>query len=94
MVDLLMQKTTLYLPDALNQLLKVEAKRQNKSQAELMREALAGYIQKRPRALPRSLGFADDAGISAAESEDWIHARWRDASESVDNVVDTERETR
>ncbi len=89
-----MQKTTLYLPDALNQQLKVEAKRQNKSQAELMREALEGYIQKQPRALPRSLGFADDAGISAAESEDWIHARWHDAPDRADNVADTERETR
>lgn len=94
MVCFSMQKTTLYLPDALNQRLKVEAKRQNKSQAELMREALESYIQQQPRALPRSLGLADDAGISAAESEDWIHARWRDVSERADNVADTEQETR
>lgn len=74
-----MQKTTLYLPDALNQQLKLEAKRQNKSQAELIRGALAGYVQSRPRTLPRSLGVADDAGVSAAESEDWIHGRWSEA---------------
>lgn len=87
-----MQKTTLYLPDTLNQQLKVEAKRQNKSQAELMREALEGYIQSRPRTLPRSLGLADDAGVSAAESEDWIHGRWNEASRS--KLQDAESEKR
>lgn len=73
-----MQKTTLYLPDMLSQLLKLEAKRQHKSQAELMREALEGYLQERPRALPRSLGLADDAGVSAADSEDWLRERWNE----------------
>lgn len=85
-----MQKTTLYLPDALSQQLKVEAKRQNKSQAELMREALAGYVQSRPRTLPRSLGLADDAGVSAADSEDWIQERWDEAARGRDS---NERET-
>lgn len=88
-----MQKTTLYLPDTLNQLLKVEAKRQNKSQAELMREALAGYLQSRPRTLPRSLGLADDAGVSAAESEDWIHGRWNEASYGRSEPQEAESET-
>ena len=89
-----MQKTTLYLPDTLNQQLKVEAKRQNKSQAELMREALAGYVQSRPRTLPRSLGLADDAGVSAAESEDWIHGRWDNAAQRRRKAPETEREPR
>ncbi len=89
-----MQKTTLYLPDALNQQLKVEAKRQNKSQAELMREALEGYVQSRPRTLPRSLGLADDAGVSAADSEDWIHGRWNEAPHGQGKAQETESEKR
>lgn len=89
-----MQKTTLYLPDALSQQLKVEAKRQNKSQAELMREALAGYVQSRPRALPRSLGLADDAGVSAADSEDWIRQRWSEAAHSPGEAQEPEGEPR
>ncbi len=89
-----MQKTTLYLPDTLSQQLKVEAKRQNKSQAELMREALAGYVQSRPRALPRSLGLADDAGVSAAESEDWIHGRWSEAAHGQGEAHEAESKQR
>lgn len=89
-----MQKTTLYLPDTLNQQLKLEAKRQNKSQAELMREALNGYLQGRPRALPRSLGLAGDAGVSAADSEDWIHRRWNEALQDQGEPQDVEHEPR
>ena len=60
----------------------------------LMREALEGYIQSRPRALPRSLGLADDAGVSAADSEDWIHSRWNEASHRRGESREAESEKR
>lgn len=71
-----MQKTTLYLPAELHKSLKEAAKREQKSQAELIREVLSNYMKTRPRPVPSCIGVAEDAGVTARESEDWINQHW------------------
>jgi hypothetical protein len=65
-----MQKTTLYLPAELHKLLKEAAKHEQKSQAELIREVLADYMRMKPGPVPSCIGVAEDAGVTARESEE------------------------
>lgn len=52
-----LSKTTLYLPERDYRTLKALARRQGRSAAELVREAVAEYAQRHGgRRLPRSLG--------------------------------------
>lgn len=73
-----MEKTTLYLPEELRRALREAAKRERRSQAEVMREALEAYVAKRPRELPRSIGVGEDGSVGARESKAWIRERWRE----------------
>lgn len=72
-----MEKTTFYLPDEMRHALRDAARRSGRPQAELVREALAGYLATNSRPRPRSLGAGADKAVSAADSEDWLRARWR-----------------
>ncbi|GIW45702.1 MAG: hypothetical protein KatS3mg077_2984 [Candidatus Binatia bacterium] len=49
-------KTTVYLDRSAYEQLKAVARRQGKKPAELVREAVALYVQKHGRGLPGSLG--------------------------------------
>ncbi|MBI5813277.1 MAG: CopG family transcriptional regulator [Deinococcota bacterium] len=71
-----MEKTTLYLPPELHRALKHVAKQDGKSQAELIREALAAYLAQRERPRLRSLGVAGDEELSGRESEAWLEKAW------------------
>jgi hypothetical protein len=71
-----MVKTTLYLPEGLQRDLAEASRRLKRPQAELVREALREFLAANGRPRPRSIGIAEDAGISAAESEDWIRKEW------------------
>ncbi|MDQ3398038.1 MAG: ribbon-helix-helix domain-containing protein [Deinococcota bacterium] len=64
-----MQKTTLYLPAELHKLLKEAAKHEQKSQAELI-EVLFDYMKTQPGPVPSCIGVAEDAGVTARESEE------------------------
>ena len=72
-----MEKTTLYLPDEMRLALRDAARRSGRPQAELVREALAGYLAAHARPRPRSGGAGADEGLAAADSEDWLRAQWR-----------------
>lgn len=71
-----MIKTTLYLPEELHHKVAARAKREKRSQAELLREAIERYLNTASPALPRFIGVADDDSVSAAQSEDWIRENW------------------
>ena len=71
-----MKKTTLYLPAELHQTLKETAKRERRSQAEVVRKALTAYLKNRGTPLPRSIGAVSDGRISGEESEDWLQKNW------------------
>lgn len=71
-----MEKTTIYLPSELHRALKEAARSEKKAQAEVLRQALEEYLERKERPRLRSVGIGEDRELSAADSEDWLHARW------------------
>ena len=64
-------KTTLYLPEADYARLKALARREGRATAELVREAVAEYAQRRgARRLPRSLGVGRSGRGDVSEKAD------------------------
>lgn len=72
----LMEKTTLYLPPELHRALKNVARQEGKSQAELIREALAAYLARRDRPRLQSIGVAGDQGLTGRDAEVWLEKAW------------------
>ena len=71
-----MEKTTLYLPGELQRSLVAMAKREGRSQAEIIRAALAAYLSDRAPLRLRSIGAASDDEVSGATSEEWLRKNW------------------
>jgi len=74
-----MEKTTVYLPIALKSELKILAKRSKRTEAEMIREALADYLARNSvaRPLPRSFGMVSDGSFNAAEDEAYLAEHWK-----------------
>lgn len=72
-----MEKTTLYVPAALQRALRSLAKRVGKSQAEIIREALNAYVRQQARPQLGSVGLGEDDQVTGATSEDYLRSRWR-----------------
>jgi hypothetical protein len=68
-----MKKTTLYLPQRLKRLLEMRARQEERSQAELVREALERYLS---RPASRSLGAGEDPELTGRGAEAWLEAAW------------------
>ncbi len=77
------EKTTLYLPTELQQGLRALARRTGRPQAELIREAIAGYVGAQERPWPRSIGLGTDGAVTGSDSEDWLHREWDQALASA-----------
>lgn len=71
-----MDKTTLYLPADLRLQLEQAAKRERRSQAEIVREALGRYLSAAPAAKFRSVGLGADDEVTGASSEAWLRQSW------------------
>jgi len=69
-------KTTLYLPEELQRELREAARREGRPQAELVREALRAYLRDRPRPQPRSIGMLEDPTLRAEDAKRWVRERW------------------
>lgn len=72
-----MEKTTLYLPTELQRLLLTIAKREGRSQAEIIRAALAAYVTDRSPLPLGSIGTGSDDEVSGATSEEWLRKSWK-----------------
>jgi plasmid stability protein len=72
-----MQKTTLYLPDELQRQLQEAARRMGRSQADLIREALATFLGTVERPKPRSIGLGDNPDLHGKDTEEWLRQNWR-----------------
>ena len=72
-----MNKTTLYLPEETHRRLRETARRTGRPQAELIREALEGYLAAEPAPIPSSIGSGSDRELSGAGTEDWLRFEWR-----------------
>ncbi len=62
-----MKRTTIYLDPELEILLKLEALRQKRPMAEVIREALRAHLSKRPAGLPPGGGAFDSGHTDTAE---------------------------
>lgn len=71
-----MLKTTLYLPEDLQRELRDAARREDRPQSELVREALGAYLRGRARPRPRSIGMLEDTELSSGEAKRWVRERW------------------
>jgi hypothetical protein len=67
-----MVKTTLYLPEGLQQQIHDIAKQTGRSQADLIREALAAFVGQYERPRPASIGIIDDPNLNGEDSEAWL----------------------
>ena len=77
MVAFGMEKTTLYLPGDLQRSLLAMAKREGRSQAEVIRSALADYLSSRAPLPLRSIGAGSDDEVSGTTSEEWLRRNWK-----------------
>ena len=71
-----MKKLTIRLPPELRWALKEAARREGKSQAELVREALSAYLARRKKPRLRSLEAGEDPELSGRTSEKWLEEVW------------------
>jgi len=62
-----MKRTTIYLEPGLEVLLKLEATREKKSMAEVIREALRNHLRRRPTSGPPGAGAFDSGHSDTAE---------------------------
>lgn len=67
-----MEKTTLYLPGELQRALVAMAKRESRSQADIIRVALEAYISSRAPLRLRSIGAGSDDKVTGANAEEWL----------------------
>ena len=72
-----MEKTTLYLPGELQRSLTALAKREGRSQAEILRAALDAYLSARATPPLQSIGAGSDDQVTGATSEEWLHKNWK-----------------
>jgi predicted DNA-binding protein len=71
-----MEKTTVYIPTEIKMSIKASAKRQGATEAHVILEALAAYVESEPRELPSVFGSVRDGSLSAANYEDWLVENW------------------
>jgi predicted transcriptional regulator len=72
-----MHKTTLYLPETTRRRLRDMSRRTGRPQADLVRQALEGYLSSEETPLPGSIGSGADKDLSGRDTEDWLRANWR-----------------
>lgn len=75
-----MEEATVCLPAELYHALREESRPTSRTQDEVLREALQLYLRHRENQEyppPRSLGVGEDSELRAADTEDWLEARWR-----------------
>lgn len=71
-----MQKMTIYLREEVAGQIKRVARSEGRSEAEIIREALDDYFERRRRDVPAIFGTSTGGTIGAAESEDWLRENW------------------
>lgn len=73
-----MKKTTMYLPEELLAELQLRARQEKRPVAEIVREASAEYLARRPRKTPRWIGVGEGPhdGLSGTELKDKLRKEW------------------
>jgi len=71
-----MERTTIFLPVELRRRLADEARRRGVARAQLVRDALARYLDEPPSERPRLVGSGSAPGLDAREAKRWARERW------------------
>lgn len=84
--DVCMKRTTIFLTDELEQGLHEVARRRQRPQAEILREALSQYLQAQERPWPRSVGMGSDSDPSVTSNniKEWVREQWQVDAEQAD----------
>jgi hypothetical protein len=72
-----MKKTTLYLEEGVLAEIKLISRSEGRSEAEILREAINDYLERRRSALPSIFGKGAGTKFTAADSEDWLLENWK-----------------
>lgn len=75
-----MRKTTVYLPDDLQQALKDKSKRMGVPAAELVRAAVRCSLDDDPAPWPRSIGSGAGGAFAARNDESVLDREWGQAA--------------
>ncbi len=67
-----MKKTTLSLEEDVLAEIKLMSRSQGRSQAEILREAIDDYLERRRSELPSIFGKGSGGKFHGADSEDWL----------------------
>jgi predicted transcriptional regulator len=73
-----MKRTSVFLTEDLERLLREAARRTHRPQAEVIRDALELYFQAQPRSWPRSVGMGEnsDLTVTSENVKDWVRETW------------------
>jgi len=72
-----MVKTTVYFSDEQMATLDVRARREARSRAEILRDALDAYAETQATSLPKAVGIFEDYEVDSSNIDDWLQANWR-----------------
>ena len=77
---LTMHRTTILLPDDLDRRLSAAARRRRRSRSDMLREALASFLEQEARPRPKSIGLGRrlDKRVTSENVKQKIRAEWRD----------------
>jgi predicted transcriptional regulator len=77
--DVCMRRTTIFLSDELDGLLRETSRRTRRPQAEIVREALGRYLQAESAPWPRSVGMGEsrDDSVTSENVKEWVREQWR-----------------
>jgi metal-responsive CopG/Arc/MetJ family transcriptional regulator len=72
-----MDKTTIYIPVELHAKVKAIARRSGRTQAQVIREALATYVTQQEPLLPRTIGIVSSGKVRGADVDEWLAENWK-----------------
>lgn len=73
-----MEKTTVYLPVSLQERLRTAARREGRSQAQLVREAIEEHLERGARDIPNIVAMFDEAPrVTSDDVKARIRREWR-----------------
>jgi hypothetical protein len=71
-----MERTTVYLPVELRTRMAEYSQRTGETQSHVLREAVAMYLDRAGRPVPRSIGAGNNPNFNAENTRDWLRENW------------------
>jgi hypothetical protein len=71
-----MIKTTIHIPPEEMAALEALAKREDRSKASIIREAIGRYVTESCPPLPEAVGIFEDTEVDSTNLDDWLRENW------------------